>query len=96
MEITLEFNTRYHERQKEKSSHQEKTPPVTGANSSRPPQDSYSKRPHLKNNQKDTQFQASKDKPHPSLLNKDNKLIGSEKEEDQRRVVYLLWWKEPN
>ncbi|MBW0515640.1 hypothetical protein O181_055355 [Austropuccinia psidii MF-1] len=32
-------NTRYHERQKEKGSHQEKKPPVTGSNSSRPPQD---------------------------------------------------------
>ncbi|MBW0478510.1 hypothetical protein O181_018225 [Austropuccinia psidii MF-1] len=39
MNITLELNTRYHERQKEKDSHQEKNPPVTGSNSSRVPQD---------------------------------------------------------
>ncbi|MBW0481789.1 hypothetical protein O181_021504 [Austropuccinia psidii MF-1] len=41
MDITLELDTRYHERQKEKGSHQEKKPPVTGSNPSRPPQDSY-------------------------------------------------------
>ncbi|MBW0568693.1 hypothetical protein O181_108408 [Austropuccinia psidii MF-1] len=39
MGITLELDTRYHERQKEKGSHQEKNPPVTGSNSSRPPED---------------------------------------------------------
>ncbi|MBW0527562.1 hypothetical protein O181_067277 [Austropuccinia psidii MF-1] len=33
MDITLELDTRYHERQKEKGSHQEKKPPVTGSNS---------------------------------------------------------------
>ncbi|MBW0567371.1 hypothetical protein O181_107086 [Austropuccinia psidii MF-1] len=38
MDITLELDTRYHERQKEKGSHQEKKPPVTGSNSSRPSQ----------------------------------------------------------
>ncbi|MBW0522003.1 hypothetical protein O181_061718 [Austropuccinia psidii MF-1] len=41
MDITLELDTRYHERQKEKGSNQEKKPPVTGSNSSRPPQDSF-------------------------------------------------------
>ncbi|MBW0514194.1 hypothetical protein O181_053909 [Austropuccinia psidii MF-1] len=44
MDITLELDTRYHERQKEKRSHQEKKPPVTGSNSSRPSQDSSSKK----------------------------------------------------
>ncbi|MBW0511145.1 hypothetical protein O181_050860 [Austropuccinia psidii MF-1] len=39
MNITLESDTRYHETQKEKGSHQEKKPPATGSNSSRPPQD---------------------------------------------------------
>ncbi|MBW0553579.1 hypothetical protein O181_093294 [Austropuccinia psidii MF-1] len=68
---------------KEKGSHQEKKPPVTGSNPSRPPQDSSSKMPHHKNNQKGKQLQASRDKPHSALLNKDNQLIGSEKE---RRV----------
>ncbi|MBW0530894.1 hypothetical protein O181_070609 [Austropuccinia psidii MF-1] len=80
MEINLELDTRYHERQKEKGSHQEKKPPVTGSKSSRPPQESSSKMPHHKKNKKGKQFQASKDNPHSSLLNKDNKLIGSEKE----------------
>ncbi|MBW0472599.1 hypothetical protein O181_012314 [Austropuccinia psidii MF-1] len=55
-------------------------PPVTVSNSSRPPKDSSSKRPHHKKNKKDKQFQVSKDNPHSSLRNKDNKLIGSEKE----------------
>ncbi|MBW0565098.1 hypothetical protein O181_104813 [Austropuccinia psidii MF-1] len=43
MDITLESDTRYHERQKEKGSNQEKKPPVTGSNPSRPPQDLYFK-----------------------------------------------------
>ncbi|MBW0488142.1 hypothetical protein O181_027857 [Austropuccinia psidii MF-1] len=73
-------DTRYHERQKEKGSHQEKKHPVTGSNSSRPPQDPSSKRPHHKKNKKGKQFQASNDKPHSALLYKNNKLIGSEKE----------------
>ncbi|MBW0463351.1 hypothetical protein O181_003066 [Austropuccinia psidii MF-1] len=79
MDITLELDTRYHERQKQKGSNQEKKPPVTGSNSSRPPQDSSSKRPHHRKNKQGKQFQASKDKPHSSLLNKGNGLIGSEK-----------------
>ncbi|MBW0512548.1 hypothetical protein O181_052263 [Austropuccinia psidii MF-1] len=80
MDIILELATRYHKRQKEKGSHQEKKPPVTGSNSSSPPQDSYLRRPHHKKNKKGKHFQASKDKPHSALLNKDNKLMGSEKE----------------
>ncbi|MBW0528877.1 hypothetical protein O181_068592 [Austropuccinia psidii MF-1] len=72
MDITLELDTRYHERQKEKGIHQEKKPPVTGSKYSRPPEDSSSKRPQHKKNKKG--------KPHSALLNKDNKLIGSEKE----------------
>ncbi|MBW0505031.1 hypothetical protein O181_044746 [Austropuccinia psidii MF-1] len=74
MDITLELDTRYHERQKEKK------PPFTGSNPSRPPQDTSSKRPHHKKNTTGKKFQASKDKTHSALLNKDNKLIGSEKE----------------
>ncbi|MBW0479863.1 hypothetical protein O181_019578 [Austropuccinia psidii MF-1] len=80
MDITLELDTRYHEGQKEKGSHQENNPPVTGSNFSRPPKDSYSKTPHHKKNKKGKQFQASKEKPHSSLINKENKLISSEKE----------------
>ncbi|MBW0554214.1 hypothetical protein O181_093929 [Austropuccinia psidii MF-1] len=81
MDITLELDTRYHERQKEKGSHQEKKPPISESNSSKPPQSSSSKKPyHKKKNKKGKNFQVSKDKPHAALLNKDNKLIGSEKE----------------
>ncbi|MBW0538470.1 hypothetical protein O181_078185 [Austropuccinia psidii MF-1] len=71
MYFTLELDTRYHKRQKEKGGNQENKPPVTGSNPSRPPQGSSSKRPHHKNDKKSNQFQASKDKPHASLLNKD-------------------------
>ncbi|MBW0530244.1 hypothetical protein O181_069959 [Austropuccinia psidii MF-1] len=80
MDVTLELDKRCHERKKEKGGNQEKNPPVNGSNPSRPPQNSFPKRPHQKKNKKGKQFQASKDKPHAALLNKDNKLIGSEKE----------------
>ncbi|MBW0556425.1 hypothetical protein O181_096140 [Austropuccinia psidii MF-1] len=80
MDVTLELDTRFHERQKEKGGNQEKNPPVNGSNQSRPPQNSSSKRPHQKKNKKGKQFQSSRDKPHAALLNKDNKLISSEKE----------------
>ncbi|MBW0527181.1 hypothetical protein O181_066896 [Austropuccinia psidii MF-1] len=80
MDITLELDTRYPERQKGKGSHQEKKPCVTGSNSSRTPQDSALRRPHQKKNKKGKQFQGSRDKPHSDLLNKVNKLICSEKE----------------
>ncbi|MBW0545404.1 hypothetical protein O181_085119 [Austropuccinia psidii MF-1] len=80
MDVTLELDTRYHERQKEKGGNQEKKPPVNGSNPSRPPQNSSSKRPHQKKNKKGKTFQTSKDKPHAALLNKDNNFIGSEKE----------------
>ncbi|MBW0524256.1 hypothetical protein O181_063971 [Austropuccinia psidii MF-1] len=80
MDIALKLDTRYHERQKENCSHQEKKPTVTRSNSSRPPPESSSRRPHHMKHKKGKQFQVSKDKPHSALLNKDNKLIGSEKE----------------
>ncbi|MBW0463803.1 hypothetical protein O181_003518 [Austropuccinia psidii MF-1] len=80
MDITLELDTRYHERHKEKGSHQEKKPPISELNSAKPPQSSSSKKPYHKKNKKGKNFQVSKDKPHAALLNKDNKLIGSEKE----------------
>ncbi|MBW0497498.1 hypothetical protein O181_037213 [Austropuccinia psidii MF-1] len=80
MDITLELDTRYHERQKEKGGNQEKKPPVSGPNTSRPSQGSSSKRPHYKKNNKGKKFQASKDKPHAAILNNENKLIGFEKE----------------
>ncbi|MBW0559240.1 hypothetical protein O181_098955, partial [Austropuccinia psidii MF-1] len=71
MDITLELDIRYHERQKEKGGNQEKKPPVLFSNPSRP---------HHKKNKNGKQFQSSKDKPYAAFLNKDNKLIGSEKE----------------
>ncbi|MBW0540096.1 hypothetical protein O181_079811 [Austropuccinia psidii MF-1] len=77
MDVTLELDTRYHERQKEKGGNQERRPPVTGSNSSRPPQNSYSRRPHHRKKKKGKQVQASKEKPDSALLNKNNKLIGS-------------------
>ncbi|MBW0547257.1 hypothetical protein O181_086972 [Austropuccinia psidii MF-1] len=40
MDINLELDTRYNERQKEKGSRQEKKPPMSGCNSSKPPQSS--------------------------------------------------------
>ncbi|MBW0516462.1 hypothetical protein O181_056177 [Austropuccinia psidii MF-1] len=89
MDITLELDTRYHERQKEKGSCQEKKPPVTGSNSSRTPQDSFTKGLHHKKNKKGKQFTASKDKPHSALLNKDNKLIGSEKERRMKDGLFI-------
>ncbi|MBW0504361.1 hypothetical protein O181_044076 [Austropuccinia psidii MF-1] len=67
---------RYHERKKETGSHQQQKPPINGSDSSKPPQGSSSKRPYNRNNKKEKIFQASKDKPHVALLNKDNKSIG--------------------
>ncbi|MBW0548222.1 hypothetical protein O181_087937 [Austropuccinia psidii MF-1] len=75
MDVTLELDTRYHERQKERSHHQEKKLEASKSSSSYP--QSFSSSSHKKKN-----FQ-KRDKPHSSLLNKDFKLINSEKE---RRV----------
>ncbi|MBW0475470.1 hypothetical protein O181_015185 [Austropuccinia psidii MF-1] len=80
MEITLELDTRYHERQKEKGSHQGKKCSISGSNSSKPPQSSTSKRPYFRKNKKGKHSPVSKDKPHADLLTKDRKLICSEKE----------------
>ncbi|MBW0505611.1 hypothetical protein O181_045326 [Austropuccinia psidii MF-1] len=80
MDITLELDTRYHNRQKEKGSNQGKKPSVTGSNHLRPPQDSSSKKPHQMKSKKGKNFQVPKDNPHAFLLNKDNKSISSEKE----------------
>ncbi|MBW0467669.1 hypothetical protein O181_007384 [Austropuccinia psidii MF-1] len=80
IDITLELDTKYHEKKKEKGGNKENNPPVTGSNSSRPPQGSSSQRPYHKKNKKGKKSQVSKDKPHYTILNNDNKLIGSEKE----------------
>ncbi|MBW0548045.1 hypothetical protein O181_087760 [Austropuccinia psidii MF-1] len=73
MDITLELDTRYHERQNEKIHHQEKKPEASKSNSSHPQSSSSSSQKKKKNFQK-------RDKPHSSLLNKDFKLMNSEKE----------------
>ncbi|MBW0530322.1 hypothetical protein O181_070037 [Austropuccinia psidii MF-1] len=52
MDKTMELDTRYHERKKEKGINQDKKPQVCGPNAFRPPQDSSSKKPHHKNNNK--------------------------------------------
>ncbi|MBW0526439.1 hypothetical protein O181_066154 [Austropuccinia psidii MF-1] len=70
----------YHERKKGKGINQEKKPPISGSNSSKPPQSSCSKKAYPRKNKKGRNFQVSKDKPHTALLTKDSKLICSEKE----------------
>ncbi|MBW0569495.1 hypothetical protein O181_109210 [Austropuccinia psidii MF-1] len=74
MNVSLELDTRYHERQKEKYHNPEKKPEASNSNSSHHQNSSSSS--HKKKN-----FHSQKqDKPHSSLLNKDFKLKGSEKE----------------
>ncbi|MBW0502375.1 hypothetical protein O181_042090 [Austropuccinia psidii MF-1] len=73
MDVTLEVYTRYHEMKKEKSHHQEKKPEDSNSSSSHP-QNSPSSSQKKNNN-----FQM-RDKTHYSLLNKDFKLMNSEKE----------------
>ncbi|MBW0581881.1 hypothetical protein O181_121596 [Austropuccinia psidii MF-1] len=73
MDITLKLDTRYHERQNEKSLNQEKKPEASKSSSSHPQSSSSSIQKKKKNFQK-------RDKPHSSLLNKDFKLMNSEKE----------------
>ncbi|MBW0547382.1 hypothetical protein O181_087097 [Austropuccinia psidii MF-1] len=43
MHVTLELDTGYHERRKEKGGNQEKKPPVNGSNPSRPPHNTFLK-----------------------------------------------------
>ncbi|MBW0529667.1 hypothetical protein O181_069382 [Austropuccinia psidii MF-1] len=73
LDITLEPDTRYHERQNKKSHHQGKKPEASKANSSHHQNHSGSSQKKQKNCQK-------RDMPHSSLLNKDFKLMNSEKE----------------
>ncbi|MBW0577028.1 hypothetical protein O181_116743 [Austropuccinia psidii MF-1] len=73
MDVTLELDTRYHERQNEKSHYQEKKPETSKSSSSHPQNSSSSSHKKKKNVQK-------RDKPHSSLLNKDFKLMNFEKE----------------
>ncbi|MBW0523937.1 hypothetical protein O181_063652 [Austropuccinia psidii MF-1] len=79
MDINLELDTRYHERQNENSNHQEKKPEALKSNSSHPQDFSSSSQKKKKNFQK-------RQKPHSSFLNKDFKLLNSEKKEESRRA----------
>ncbi|MBW0533808.1 hypothetical protein O181_073523 [Austropuccinia psidii MF-1] len=67
MDITLELDTRYHERQNEKSNHEEKKPESSNSSS-----------PNPQNSKRSSQ--KKRDKPHSSFLNKYFKLMNSEKE----------------
>ncbi|MBW0461215.1 hypothetical protein O181_000930 [Austropuccinia psidii MF-1] len=78
MDITLEVGTRYHERQRKRNNLKEKKPEASKSVSSHSKNSSSSNQKRKKN----SHFQ-KRDKPHSSLLNKDFKLMGSEKE---RRV----------
>ncbi|MBW0592995.1 hypothetical protein O181_132710 [Austropuccinia psidii MF-1] len=73
MDVTLELDTRYHERQKEKNHYQEKKLEVRRSSTSHPQNSSSSTHKKKNNLQK-------RDKPHSSLLNKYFKLINSAKE----------------
>ncbi|MBW0549832.1 hypothetical protein O181_089547, partial [Austropuccinia psidii MF-1] len=81
MDVTLELDTRYHERQKEKSNHPDQKPEASKLISSSNPQNSSTSSHKKKKN-----FQ-KRDKPHFSLLDKDFNLMNSEKE---RRINECL------
>ncbi|MBW0557110.1 hypothetical protein O181_096825 [Austropuccinia psidii MF-1] len=86
MDVTLKIDTRYHERQKEKNNYQEKKPEAPRSSTSHTQNSSSSSQKKKKNFQK-------RDKPHSSLLNKDFKLMNSEKD---RRIkeglcTYFGW-----
>ncbi|MBW0587918.1 hypothetical protein O181_127633 [Austropuccinia psidii MF-1] len=72
IDITLELDTRYHERQKEKNHYQDKKPEASKLISSHPQNSSISSHKKKKNFQK-------RNKPHSSLLNKDFELMNYEK-----------------
>ncbi|MBW0572546.1 hypothetical protein O181_112261 [Austropuccinia psidii MF-1] len=73
MDVTLELNNMYNERKKEKNHYQEKKPEAPISSTSHPQNSSNSSQKEKRNFQK-------RDKPHSSLLNKDFKLMNSEKE----------------
>ncbi|MBW0466268.1 hypothetical protein O181_005983 [Austropuccinia psidii MF-1] len=73
MDITVELDTRYHERKNEKSHHQGKKPEASKSNYSHPKNSSSSSQQKSKNFQK-------REKPHSSLLNEVFKFMNSEKE----------------
>ncbi|MBW0540523.1 hypothetical protein O181_080238 [Austropuccinia psidii MF-1] len=80
MDFTLELDIRYHERQNKKSHHQENKPGASKSSSSHHQNSSNSSQKKKKDFYK-------RDKAHSSLLNKDFKLMNSEKE---RRIKESL------
>ncbi|MBW0470774.1 hypothetical protein O181_010489 [Austropuccinia psidii MF-1] len=75
IDVTLELNTRYHERKKEKNHSQEKNTEASKSSSLNSQNSSSS----WHNMKKKSNFK-KRDKSHYSLLNKDHKSMGSEKE----------------
>ncbi|MBW0482589.1 hypothetical protein O181_022304 [Austropuccinia psidii MF-1] len=82
MDFTLELDTRYHKRQKEKNNSQEKKTEASNSSSS------HYKSPSSSSHKKKNFRVRKRYKPHSSLLNRDHKLMGSEKE---RRINDKLW-----
>ncbi|MBW0465574.1 hypothetical protein O181_005289 [Austropuccinia psidii MF-1] len=83
MEITLELDTRYHERQKENNNFKEKKPETSKSVSSHPQNSSSS------NQKKNFHFQKM-EKLHSSFLNGEFKLMGSEKERRFKEGFILI------
>ncbi|MBW0511222.1 hypothetical protein O181_050937, partial [Austropuccinia psidii MF-1] len=82
LDITLELDTRYHDRQKEKINNQEKNPEASKSNSSHPKSSSTS-------NKKKKNFK-KREMPYSSLLNKDFKFMNSEKERRIKEGLSLV------
>ncbi|MBW0468527.1 hypothetical protein O181_008242 [Austropuccinia psidii MF-1] len=75
MDVTLELDTRYHERKKERNNCKEKKTEASKSSCSHHQNSSTS-------NHKKKDFRVKKrDKPHSSPLEKDHRLMGSEKEQ---------------
>ncbi|MBW0525662.1 hypothetical protein O181_065377 [Austropuccinia psidii MF-1] len=88
MDLTLELNTRYHARHKANNNPQEKNTESSKSKASH--NQTLSSSVNKKKNYRVTK----RDKPHSSLLNRDQKLIGSEKKKNQGGLVRLFWWEE--
>ncbi|MBW0528047.1 hypothetical protein O181_067762 [Austropuccinia psidii MF-1] len=84
MDITLVLDTRYNERQNDKSHDQEKKPEASKSNSSHPQSSSTSSQKKKKNFQQ-------RDKPNSSLLNKDLKFMNSEKEKRIKEGLFTYF-----
>ncbi|MBW0481964.1 hypothetical protein O181_021679 [Austropuccinia psidii MF-1] len=74
MDVTLEPDTRYQERKKEKNHHEEKN--TEASNSSF----SHNQNSWNSSHKKENFIVQKRDKPHYSILDQDHKMMGSEKE----------------